>query len=590
MDNVRISVIVAVYNRESMLDRCIDSLVYQSFQDIEIILVDDYSTDNSMAKMQEWQRLFPNKIRILVAEEKGVAYAKNTGIKAARGEYLSFVDSDDYVDYKLLERLYSKIVGEDTEMVYSPIWKINEGRKTAFGKLPIKTNYSAKDYLQTENFCLPGRLIKKELFDRFGLLPILRQGEDLVWLYHAISHMENPSAFAYVDIPGYYYEIHQDSICAQYSDQSVISDIMKGADYILKVVNPEYFDMALFFLIKRAVNLKNRRTAYSGLFDEWICSTIQKYPNIVDNITNDYFKSAVEQAQRMVMIPATLFVNGFNKAYSSAELDALKNSVYLYCNEDMNVIPLSEKNCNVEECLLVYKAYTQQNYDFVVQYFAIKACYENGGVFIDRDIVVDYPFNSLLKDPAFFGFESDERFTDKVFGCQAGNLVFKRILQTYEMPQMYEDEFAPLKQRIKTVLVGMGNIRMCSGIVRKPEYGFCLYPVDTFVYSLPYAENLHLCHYKPEAFGEIEGGSVPIKVLQSLSDRRVRLEVDKEKRATRAANKEIARYKGLADKRSEYIVRLEREQKVMLNSWSWRVSKPVRVFGSLVRKVRRFLM
>ena len=93
----KISVIIPVYNAELYLKRCIDSVLNQSFKSFEIIAIDDGSKDSSFKILSEYQQFSPN-IRILSRENKGAAYTRNEGIELAKGEFIMFIDSDDYIN------------------------------------------------------------------------------------------------------------------------------------------------------------------------------------------------------------------------------------------------------------------------------------------------------------------------------------------------------------------------------------------------------------------------------------------------------------------------------------------------------------
>ena len=94
----KVSVIVPVYNTEKYLGRCLDSLLNQTLEDIEIILVDDHSTDNSLDIMQAYQEKEPRKIKIAQTKQNsGAGAARNVGLELADCNYIGFVDSDDYI-------------------------------------------------------------------------------------------------------------------------------------------------------------------------------------------------------------------------------------------------------------------------------------------------------------------------------------------------------------------------------------------------------------------------------------------------------------------------------------------------------------
>lgn len=101
----KVSVIVPVYNTEKYLDKCLDSLVNQTLEDIEIIIVNDGSTDNSEVIIKQYEKKFPNKIRYFKKDNEGIASARNFGIEHSNGNYVAFVDSDDFVDKELFFNL-----------------------------------------------------------------------------------------------------------------------------------------------------------------------------------------------------------------------------------------------------------------------------------------------------------------------------------------------------------------------------------------------------------------------------------------------------------------------------------------------------
>ena len=134
---VKISVIVPIYNVEKQLNRCIESLLKQKIQQIQIILVNDGSTDNSGKIAQEYAKKFPDKILYLEKENGGLSDARNYGIAHATGEYLTFVDSDDYISDNLYEDL-EKYLEQDYDMIKFKIEKVDEnGNKILENYTPV---------------------------------------------------------------------------------------------------------------------------------------------------------------------------------------------------------------------------------------------------------------------------------------------------------------------------------------------------------------------------------------------------------------------------------------------------------------------
>ena len=105
---IKVSVIVPVYNTSKFLEKCLNSLINQTLQDIEIICINDGSTDNSLEILEKISKSAPPpKLRIITTTNQGISCARNTGMSVAQGEYIGFVDSDDWVDIDFFEKLYN---------------------------------------------------------------------------------------------------------------------------------------------------------------------------------------------------------------------------------------------------------------------------------------------------------------------------------------------------------------------------------------------------------------------------------------------------------------------------------------------------
>lgn len=118
MDTPRLSIIIPCYNVEKYLDRCVQSVINQSMKDIEIILVDDASPDRVPEKCDEWSRKDARVRVIHKAVNEGLGYARNAGLDVANGEYVAFVDSDDYVDSRMYDTLYAASQNGKVDVVY----------------------------------------------------------------------------------------------------------------------------------------------------------------------------------------------------------------------------------------------------------------------------------------------------------------------------------------------------------------------------------------------------------------------------------------------------------------------------------------
>lgn len=151
--NPLISVIVPVYNTEKYLAKCLDSILNQTLKDIEVIVVNDGSRDNSQMIIQEYKA---KDARIISIEKEngGLSDARNVGIAKASGEYVAFIDSDDYIDKEMFEKMIDLAICHQSEIVFCDLVKVDENG-TEFRDLPQSPQ-------------LPEKIVLKDDFTIFG--------------------------------------------------------------------------------------------------------------------------------------------------------------------------------------------------------------------------------------------------------------------------------------------------------------------------------------------------------------------------------------------------------------------------------------
>ena len=144
MEHVLVSIIIPVYNAEKRLNRCIDSVLKQTLKEVEIICVDDGSTDDSLKILQNYQNK-SNKIKVFHQENRGVYRARMLGIQKASGKYVGFVDSDDEINpdmfhilYELAEDTYADMVVCAYERIQHTTNKILSREMACFGKQVVE--------------------------------------------------------------------------------------------------------------------------------------------------------------------------------------------------------------------------------------------------------------------------------------------------------------------------------------------------------------------------------------------------------------------------------------------------------------------
>ncbi|MBQ0831325.1 glycosyltransferase family A protein [Marinobacter sp.] len=212
MDNSHslVSVIVPVYNREKLVTETVASILDQTYRDIEIILVNDGSTDRSLSVIKNLQQQHPNLIRVIDQENQGQTVARNQGIKAARGKYIAFLDSDDLWSPDKL-KLQIPLFTEGVGLVYGGVELINENGET--------TGFDPCDR-QIQGHIFPQLLVKNRMTG--GSVVVLREALDSVGMFDPeFSAAENWDLWLrickkyearLVDTPIVKYRLHQNNM------------------------------------------------------------------------------------------------------------------------------------------------------------------------------------------------------------------------------------------------------------------------------------------------------------------------------------------------------------------------------------------
>lgn len=200
---IKVSVIIPVYNVERTLHRCVDSIINQTMKDIEIILVDDGSQDNSSNICDEYSNLYEN-IFVIHKENEGLGPTRNVGSNLARGEYIYHCDSDDWVEPTMLEEVYENAKKNDAEAVIFGYRLLCEDGKNLenYGVVSGQDEeYTGKEIIQeffirnlknayfTQSAC--NRFIKKEFLERYQLeFKPFRRSQDVIFSLDLFDELE----------------------------------------------------------------------------------------------------------------------------------------------------------------------------------------------------------------------------------------------------------------------------------------------------------------------------------------------------------------------------------------------------------------
>lgn len=184
-----ISVIVPMYNVEQYIDRSINSLANQTYKNIEIILVDDGSTDNTLQKAREQQKKYAN-VNIISQINSGVSRARNMGLNIARGEYIAFCDPDDYMELQQLELMHKISLIDDADIVCTSYWINNNALDNSNSKHIVDAKKGFKELI-VPNSVYGGfvwnKLYKRKIIEDVRFDENIKQGEDMVFNFYAFS-------------------------------------------------------------------------------------------------------------------------------------------------------------------------------------------------------------------------------------------------------------------------------------------------------------------------------------------------------------------------------------------------------------------
>lgn len=217
-----ISIIIPIYNVEKYLDKCIQTIINQTYKNLEIILVDDGSNDKSLFICDKYSKK-DNRITLIHKNNEGVSIARNVGVKQSSGKYIVFIDPDDYVSNDHIETLYNCIEVNNVDLVISNAIDVTEDGKI----VNIKEN---KDFKMSKEQCIRellseanfshvcwGNIYKRKLVENNEFDCRYRIAEDLDFLYRYISNIKNAY---FLSKKTYYWLIRKGSVTnSQYNEK-----------------------------------------------------------------------------------------------------------------------------------------------------------------------------------------------------------------------------------------------------------------------------------------------------------------------------------------------------------------------------------
>ena len=425
-----ISIIIPVYNTAGYLAECLDSAAEQSFGNYEIILVNDGSTDGSQRIIDDYVYRYPDRIRAFTIPNGGLGNARNYGIGKARGKYLAFVDSDDYIRRDMLQKMYEAARRHNADCVmtdYIAFW--DDGRQEYVRSVdlpdagrPDIMKYSAK--YGTVNICT--KLVARALFDviRFpaGFY------EDLATTPILLSWAKN---ICYVREGLYFYRQRPGSITSIKSGDKRLLDCYAAWDRIREHANP-LFEKELQFAVYWSLNF-----FCTNFLDDFTKQSKDYYDRNRDYFRgNAYIADAIREEtfldfEHLDTIPKIIHYCWFGNGEKSELIQKCMDSWKKYA-PDFEIMEWNESNCDIHTNRYVEEAYEKKKYAFVSDYFRLKALYDFGGVYMDTDTELHRMLEDYLYEKAFFAFETPVFIHAGILGAVKNFELIGELRQSYE--------------------------------------------------------------------------------------------------------------------------------------------------------------
>ncbi len=287
----KISVIVPIYNGEKYLRKCLDSIVAQTLKDIQIICVNDGSTDSSLQILSEYAKN-DSRIEIISQENSGLGAARNTGINAAKGAYLGFVDGDDFIDETLYEKAYNKAEKNKADVVVFNInlYYTDTCHKCIYRNSEFYKALSAEGYFTAiehpsiiQNIGVWDKVYRRDFIEKHQLRnPVNRIYEDVLF---TIQSLVLANRISIIDEPLYYYRkntgvsIVDKEVKLDYYKFDFLKNFKESKDFLKKINQYDHFqkDFLSFQLngiMFHQYNMQTRQTFIE--FEKILCNLLDE--------------------------------------------------------------------------------------------------------------------------------------------------------------------------------------------------------------------------------------------------------------------------------------------------------------------------
>lgn len=578
MDNrKKVSVVIPVYQVENYLERAVDSVLTQTLEELEIILVNDGSEDRSGEICDWYQKEYPDKIRVIHKENQGLGMARNSGVLLAQGEYIAFLDSDDTVEPQMYETMYEKAVAGNYDIVMCDvrIIYVEENRTVEIVSYP-EEEIEVGDYIARGNNITysVNKLFRHKIWEEHQYEQMLF--EDISLIPSLITLYPN---IGYVKQAFYNYYRRANTISTSLTGN--MTDIVKAYKNFIKNSTPAYHQEVIYCAAKQIYwNMTDARVVFQADFIDFL----QEYKHLF--LLNTFIEKDPKVKNilgfiQQEIIPNNLICVSFGQAVSEEYKEEIKRNFptanLIFADQDYlsnSVLPES-----------VQRAFRKGNLSYAEEYAALKILAQEGGIVVFPFMQPKLRLKKMRLNRIFFGFENEEELSCGCFGALKSHYIIQALLDTYEEENVFNAALLPLNERLRDFLIIHFQLR-ANGRNQILKKEVQIYLPSILCYDMQDGENCcrHYNPFIPEGYELISQ-----KVIKFWSDRLMEnWNLYKKEAALKGKmSPKPPAIKKQPSSPSEEELRKQIEVEIREsyeNSTCWKLTRPLRVIGNLFGK------
>lgn len=583
-DRIKVSVIIPVYQVENYLERAIDSVLASTLKELEIILVDDGSPDDSGRICDSYKKAYPAQIKVLHKENEGLGMARNSGVQLAKGEYIAFLDSDDTIEPQMYEKMYEKASEGDFQIVMCDVRILYvEDNHTVVVSSYKEEEVDTADYIANGNnitysvnklfkrFIWEENQYEKMLFEDISLIP------SLITRYPHIGYVKEA-----------FYNYYRRANTISTSLTGGMTDIIKAYKSFLKNSAPEYKEEAVYCIAKQLFwNMTDARPLFLPDFITFL-KEYKKYFLLNPLLSKDAKVNKILDYLDREVIPDKLICVKFSGSLSEEFADGLTRDF------PMTRLILADKETFPLDTLpeSVVRALKDEKDSYAEEYYALRLLCREGGIVLFPDMKANLRLKKLRMNEIFFGFENDEELTCRCFGALKEHYVIQALLDTYEEDNIYNKALLPLSERVRDFLIIHFSLRP-NGRNQLLKKEIQVYLPSILAYDMQDGENCcrHMAEGIPNGYELISE-----RVVKMWSDRLMenwnlyKQERDSAGKGKKKENTDTVSLQAEVNRKVEQRLREEREKIIQEvsenyeNSTCWKITRPIRAVGKFFGK------